>query len=89
MNKRRRSTLELIRAILTVCKQPVSKTKIMLKVYLSWQQTNYYINELMNRHFIEKADTKYLITLIGKDFLEGLETLLGIWNNESAVMITA
>ena len=88
MNKKRTS-LELIASILSTCKQPTTKTRIMQKVYLSWQQTCYYTEELLKRHFIEKEGKIYLLTLLGREFEEGVETLFAIWNNEPAVMITA
>jgi predicted transcriptional regulator len=77
----KRSRFEIIHDILQVCRKPSTKGKVLRVVYLSYQTTEKYLSELKKRGLIECENGYYTTTSFGLEFLEGLGTLLEIWDS--------
>jgi len=75
-----RSRFEIVRDILNICRKPSAKTRVMNIANMSYTQREHYLRELTKRGLIECCDNRYLITNYGKEFLEGLEIIIGMWD---------
>jgi predicted transcriptional regulator len=72
-----RSRIEIVAAILQASVEPILKTQIMYKVYLSSLQLNEYLDMLTANkmmHFDKEIGT-YAITTKGTNFLATYDTL--------------
>ncbi len=67
-----RSNPEITAEMLTLCKQPQSKTHLMYKTNLSWEQNKRYLSQLLSQGFLEihHSHIKYATTPKGLKFLE-------------------
>jgi len=77
----KRNRLEIMAEILSLCKQPQTKTKVLYTTNLSWKMRQEYVCELQSRGFLEvhPSLTRYVTTRKGLVFLEkwkNLEELL-------------
>jgi predicted transcriptional regulator len=75
----KRGRFEIIYGILTVCRKPARKTRILYKCNLSYNQFQKYLEYLCTHNLLNnsKTDLKtvYHITDKGKEFLEEYERL--------------
>ena len=78
----KRGQLEIIYEILSICREPAYKTRVLYKCNLSHEQLMRYLNYLMNRSLlctVEGSQKKlFQITEKGRKFIEGYENLNGI-----------
>ena len=77
----RRARLEVLKDILDVGKNPSTKTSIVYKANLSFEQAKKYLemlkeDDLMETH--KSSHEKYETTEKGKDFLKNFEELEGL-----------
>ena len=80
MKYRDRNTI--VHSILTVCLEPQSKTKIMYKAYLSYEQLKEYLSFCTGKKLIElNGDGTYHITQHGKQVLELQDKLESVLSN--------
>ena len=78
----RRSKFNIVSEILTLCKNPIKKTRIMNYGNLSFEQTKKYLEVLILKGLIRRnCEGFYQTTRFGDEFSEGLTTLLLLWNN--------
>ncbi len=68
----KRNRLEIMAEILSLCKQPQTKTKVMYGTNLSYKMLQKYLSQLQSRGLLEvhHSLTKYMTTQKGLDFLE-------------------
>jgi len=68
----KRTSLEIMVEILSLCKQPRTKTKVMYGANLSWKSLHRHLSELQSRGFLEvhHSSTKYITTQKGLKVLE-------------------
>jgi len=77
-----RDKYEIVECLLELCETPQRKTHLMYKANLSYRQTERYLLLLKKRELIESTEDLYVITDFGELFLEGLSTLIDLWNGE-------
>jgi len=67
-----RSSPQITAEILSLCKQPQSKTRVMYKTNLSWECCQKYLIQLQSHGFLEMPNrqTKYATTHKGLEFIE-------------------
>jgi len=67
-----RDHLEIMAEILSLCKQPQTKTRVMYGTNLSYKMLQRYLSELQSRGFLEvhHSLTKYVASRKGLNFLE-------------------
>jgi predicted transcriptional regulator len=67
-----RNSLEIMAEILSLCRQPQTKTKVMYGTNLSWKMLQQYLSQLTSRGHLEvhHSSIKYVTTRKGLDFLE-------------------
>ncbi|MFB0502007.1 MAG: winged helix-turn-helix domain-containing protein [Candidatus Bathyarchaeia archaeon] len=67
-----RDHLEIMAEILSLCKQPQTKTRVMYGTNLSYKMLQRYLSELQSRGFLEvhHSLTKYVVSRKGLIFLE-------------------
>lgn len=72
-----RNSLEIMAEILSLCKEPQTKTKVMYGTNLSWKMLQQYLSQLTSRGHLEvhHSAIKYLTTRKGLDFLEKWDEL--------------
>ncbi len=72
-----RSRTVIAATILQVSMEPIRKTKIMYKAYLSFAQANEYLNLLTANNMLQfdKESETYVITAKGSKFLATYDTL--------------
>ena len=68
----RRTSLEIIAEILSLCRDPQSKTRLLYKENLTWHVLNQYLGQMQSLGLLEihHRPTKYLATQKGRIFLE-------------------
>ncbi|UCE44022.1 MAG: hypothetical protein JSV57_00555 [Candidatus Bathyarchaeota archaeon] len=69
---RKRSSLEIIAQILSLCKEPQIKTRVMYGTNLSWRMIEKYLPLLQSTGLLEvhHSPAKYVITPKGLEFLK-------------------
>jgi predicted transcriptional regulator len=69
---KRRINLEIMAEILSLCKQPQTKTRVMYQTNLSWLMLQKYLSQLQSRRLLEvhHSLTKYATTQKGLKFVE-------------------
>ena len=74
----KRISLEIIAEILSLCKQPQVKTKVMYSTNLSWKMVQKYLSQLQSKGLLEihHSLTKYVTTRKGLKFVEKWRELL-------------
>jgi len=74
---RKRSQLEIMAEILSFCKQPQRKTRVMTHTNLAWKINQTYLNELELKGLltVHHSKLKYLTTQKGREFVEKLDQL--------------
>lgn len=74
----KRNGLEIMVEILSLCKQPQLKTKVMYGTNLSWQMLEKYLSELQSLGLLEVhySLTKYATTEKGLKFVEKWKELV-------------
>ena len=67
-----RSSIEIMVEILTFCKFPQAKTRIMYSTNLSWEMLQRYLSQLQSRGLLEvhHSQIKYATTPKGLEFIE-------------------
>jgi len=67
-----RNSLEIMAEILSLCKQPHTKTRVMYETNLSYKMLQKYLSQLqLGGHLeVHRSLTKYVTTLKGLKFLE-------------------
>ncbi len=78
MSKRER--IEILREVLELCKTPKGKTQIVYRCNLNFKIVKPYLSECLSKGWIEKIDTKYQTTTLGKDYLNMLIPVLQMRN---------
>lgn len=68
----KRTSLEIIAEILSLCRHPQSKTRLLYKGNLTWHVLNRYLGQMQSNGLLEihYSPTKYLATQKGHVFLE-------------------
>ena len=68
----KRNSFEIMADILSLCKRPRTKTKVMYGTNLSWQMLQKYLSQLQSLGFLEvhHSLTKYATTEKGLKFVE-------------------
>ena len=68
----KRDRLEIIAAILDLCSNPRTKTRVMYGTNLSWKMLQQYLAHMQSQGLLEVKDdsSKYVTTDRGQDFLE-------------------
>ncbi|MGQ9459648.1 MAG: winged helix-turn-helix domain-containing protein [Candidatus Bathyarchaeaceae archaeon] len=68
----KRTNLEIIAEILSLCDQPRTKTYVMYRTNLSWRMVQKYLSQLQSRGLLEvhHSLTKYRTTQKGFKFVE-------------------
>jgi len=68
----RRINLEIMAEILSLCRQPQTKTRVMYQTNLSWRMLNKYLYQTRSLGLLEvhHSLTKYVTTPKGLKFLE-------------------
>jgi len=68
----KRISLEIMAEILSLCKQPQVKTKVMYSANLSWQMVEKYLSQLQSKGLLEvhRSLTRYATTQKGLKFVE-------------------
>ena len=69
----KRIGLEIMAEILSLCKQPQTKTRVMYRTNLSWKMLQKYLSELQSRGLLEEVHqslSKYATTRKGLKFVE-------------------
>jgi len=78
----KRGRLEIIYEILSICREPVQKTRVLYGCNLSYDQLSRYLKYLIARgllRLVERDGKKLLqVTEKGRKFLEGYESLSNI-----------
>jgi predicted transcriptional regulator len=69
----RRNNLDISADILQVAQTGAKKTQIVYKANLNFLLVKKYLNNLMEKDFVNKADTRYYTTEKGKDFLRSYQ----------------
>ena len=68
----KRDRLEIMAAILDLCSQPRTKTRVMYGTNLSWKMLQQYLAHMQTQGLLEahNESTKYVTTDRGQNFLE-------------------
>ena len=74
---RRRSQFEIMAEILSFCKKPQRKTRVMYHTNLSWKINEAHLTELELKGLltVHHSELKYLTTQKGREFVEKLDEL--------------
>jgi predicted transcriptional regulator len=74
---RRRTQFEIMEEILTFCKQPQRKTRVMYHTNLSWRINQLYLEKLELKGLLQihHSPIKYVTTQKGREFIEKMEQL--------------
>lgn len=75
-----RTSLEIIAEILSLCRGPQRKTRVLYEANLPWRTLNLYLNQTQSLGLLEihHSPRKYLTTEKGRDFLEKWEAIAEI-----------
>jgi predicted transcriptional regulator len=74
----KRSNLEIMAEILSLCKKPQTKTRVMYGTNLSWQMLEKYLSQLQSLRLLEvhHSLTRYATTEKGLKFVEKWRELM-------------
>ncbi|UCB60214.1 MAG: DUF742 domain-containing protein [Candidatus Bathyarchaeota archaeon] len=77
---RRRTSIEIVGEILALCKQPQTKTRIMLHVKLPWNAAEKHLSKLQSQGLLQvhHSCTRYSTTKKGAKFLKKSMRLLDL-----------
>ncbi|NIO36343.1 hypothetical protein GTO27_01425, partial [Candidatus Bathyarchaeota archaeon] len=69
---RRRTSLQIMAEILSFCRQPQAKTRVMYRTNLSWKAAQKYLSQLQSQELLEIRNSpfKYVTTQKGLNFVE-------------------
>jgi predicted transcriptional regulator len=72
---RRRNGAEITAEILSLCRHPQKKTRIMYQANLSWKLVHEYLETLISRELLQvhHSEVRYATTQKGLNFLEKWE----------------
>ena len=72
---KRRNETEIMAEILSLCRHPQKKTRIMYQTNLSWKVAQEYLERLLSRELLQvhHSEIRYATTQKGLDFLEKWE----------------
>jgi len=72
MSMKKRTSPEIIAEILSLCKSPQRKTRLLYAANLSWRMLNQYLDQIQSLGLLEiqNSPLKYLTTQKGLKFLE-------------------
>jgi predicted transcriptional regulator len=75
MPMRRRNETEIMAEILSLCRHPQKKTRIMYQTNLSWKIAKEYLETLLSKELLQvhHSEIRYATTQKGLDFLEKWE----------------
>ena len=77
MNNKNRSSLEIVRDMLSVASEKCKKTQILYDAHLNYLLLEKYLKILLANGLLETVDGSfYLVTWKGKDFLQKFEDYL-------------
>ncbi len=67
-----RNSLEIMAEILTLCKEPQIRTKVMYRTNLSWRMLMKYLSQMQSMRLLEvhHSPTRYATTQKGLEFLK-------------------
>jgi len=74
MERKKRSSYDIIYDILVTCKPGVKKTRLMYNANLSFEVLKKYVDVLVEKQLILKKDEKFFVTEKGMKFLDILRT---------------
>ncbi|NIR87535.1 hypothetical protein GWO13_08265 [Candidatus Bathyarchaeota archaeon] len=79
-----RDSFEIIAEILSLCKEPQTKTRVMYGTNLSYKMLQRHLSKLQSQGFLEvhHSLTKYVTTQKGLDFLQRWKELQEILSSE-------
>jgi len=74
----KRTNLKITAEILSLCKEPQTKTHVMYNTNLSWQMLQKYLSQLQSQGLLEvhHSQTKYATTQKGLKFVEKWKELV-------------
>jgi predicted transcriptional regulator len=74
----KRTSLEIIAEILSLCEQPQTKTHVMYRTNLSWEMAQKYLTQLQSRGLLQihHSSTKYQTTRKGLKFIKKWKELI-------------
>jgi predicted transcriptional regulator len=74
----KRTSLEIIAEILSLCEQPQTKTRVMYRTNLSWEMVQKYLSQLQSRGLLQvhHSSTKYQTTRKGLKFVKKWRELI-------------
>jgi len=75
---RRRVRHDIIVEILETARRGESKTRIMRKARLNYEQLEYYLNQLSSKNFIKREDKNYITTKKGLAAIEACKICLSL-----------
>ena len=76
-NKKNRSSLEIVRDMLSVATEKSRKTRILYDAHLNFRLLEKYLKILLENDLLETVDDSfYLVTCKGKNFLQNYEDYL-------------
>lgn len=84
---KRRSWLEIVAEILTLCRTWQSPSRVMLKTNLSFTQARFHLNELSRRHMLEHNGRRYTTTARGLKFQHDLENIFRDWDKTKPLVL--
>jgi predicted transcriptional regulator len=74
----KRTSLEIIAEILSLCEQPQTKTRVMYRTNLSWEMAQKYLSQLQSQDLLQvhHSSTKYQTTRKGLKFVKKWRELI-------------
>ena len=76
---RRRSQFEIMAEILSLCKQPQTRTRVSMETSLSWKTSDRYLSYLLEQKFLETdSSVEYVTAERGFEFLSRWTRLVRI-----------
>jgi predicted transcriptional regulator len=77
---RRRSQFEIMAEILSLCKQPQTRTRVSMETCLSWKTSDRYLSYLLDQKFLEtdNSSIEYVTAEKGFEFLSRWTQLVRI-----------
>jgi len=77
----KRDSLEIMAEILSLCKQPQVRTRVMYRTNLSWRMLQKYLSQLQSKGLLEEvhhSSKKYATTKKGLKFVEKWRELVDL-----------
>lgn len=81
MKDKRRDKLEIMRSILSICKNnEATKTRIVYQANLNFKTAGIYLAWLINKELVVKNEGHFKLTAKGNDLLSSLQDMSPLFN---------